>query len=157
MIFEVPGSLFGAKNGSQIGSESHLRRGSSQKASWRPLGTRLEPKKQSWNRSWSALEASWSPVATLRILGVAIESQEASRALQERFPLCFLGSKSFQERSKRPPRGFPRPSASKMRFGSNFGFIFDSPKGLLDLKNQGNPLYCQRFRMFSLMRFWIQF
>ena len=42
MIFEVPGSLFGAKNGSQIGSESHLRRGSSQKASWTPLGSLLE-------------------------------------------------------------------------------------------------------------------
>ena len=42
MIFEVPGSLFGAKNGSNIGSESHLRRGSLQKASWRPLGTLLE-------------------------------------------------------------------------------------------------------------------
>ena len=42
MIFEVPGSLFGAKNGSNIGSESHLRRGSLQKTSWRPLGTLLE-------------------------------------------------------------------------------------------------------------------
>ena len=31
--------------------------------SWRLL----EPKKQSWNRSWSALEASWHPVATPRI------------------------------------------------------------------------------------------
>ena len=42
MIFEVQVSLFGAKNTSKIGSESHLRRGSSQKASWKPLGTLLE-------------------------------------------------------------------------------------------------------------------
>ena len=42
LIFEVQGSLFGVKNGSKIGSESHLRRGSPQKASWRPLGTLLE-------------------------------------------------------------------------------------------------------------------
>ena len=41
MIFEVLGSLFGAESGSQMGSESHLRRGSPQKASWNPLGTLL--------------------------------------------------------------------------------------------------------------------
>ena len=41
MIFEVQGSLFGAKNGSKMGSESHLRRGSRQKASWKPLGAVL--------------------------------------------------------------------------------------------------------------------
>ena len=42
MIFEVPSSFFGAKIGSQMGSESHLRRGSPQKASWKPLGALLE-------------------------------------------------------------------------------------------------------------------
>ena len=42
MIFEVQGFLFGAKNGSQMGSESHLRRGSPQKASWKPLVALLE-------------------------------------------------------------------------------------------------------------------
>ena len=36
-------SFPGARCGSKIGSESHLRRGSPQKASWRPLGTLLEP------------------------------------------------------------------------------------------------------------------
>ena len=42
MIFEVQGSLFRIKNGSKIGSESHLRRGSPQKASWRALGALLK-------------------------------------------------------------------------------------------------------------------
>ena len=42
MICEVPSSLFRAKIGSKMGSESHLRRGSPQKASWRPLGALLE-------------------------------------------------------------------------------------------------------------------
>ena len=42
MIFEVPDSLFRAKNASKMGSESHLRRGSRQKTSWRPLGALLE-------------------------------------------------------------------------------------------------------------------
>ena len=67
MIFEVPGFLFGAESGSDMGSKSHLRRGSPRKASWRPLSLGdllerswrlLEPKKQSWNRSWPLLEAS---------------------------------------------------------------------------------------------------
>ena len=42
MIFEVPGHHFGIRNGPRTGSESHLRRGSPQKASWRPLGALLE-------------------------------------------------------------------------------------------------------------------
>ena len=42
MIFEVPGRHFGTKNGARMGPESHLRRGSLQKASWRALGTLLE-------------------------------------------------------------------------------------------------------------------
>ena len=42
MIFQVPSSLFGAKNWSKKGSESHLRRGRPRKASWKPLGTLLE-------------------------------------------------------------------------------------------------------------------
>ena len=42
MIFEVPSSLIGAKSGSGIGPESHLRRGTLRKASWRPLGALLE-------------------------------------------------------------------------------------------------------------------
>ena len=37
-----PGSLRGAKSGSKMGSESHLRRGSPQKASWKPLGALLD-------------------------------------------------------------------------------------------------------------------
>ena len=42
MIFEVPSSLIGATSGSGIKPESHLRRGTLRKASWRPLGALLE-------------------------------------------------------------------------------------------------------------------
>ena len=49
-------------------------------------------------------------------------------AAQEPLPNCFFGSKSLQERSKRLPRAIPRPSASKMRFGSHFGPMFCPPK-----------------------------
>jgi len=42
LIFEAPGSLFGAKSGSKMRSESHLRRGSLQKASWKRLGALLD-------------------------------------------------------------------------------------------------------------------
>ena len=38
LIFEAQGSLLRAKNVSRMGSESHLRRGSALKVSWRPLG-----------------------------------------------------------------------------------------------------------------------
>ena len=61
--------------------------------------------------------------------------QERPKTAQERFQLCFFGSKSLQERSKRLPRGFLRASASKMRFGSHFGPIFGSKKRAWDLKN----------------------
>ena len=47
---EASWSLLGVENGSQIGSESHLRRGSPQKVSWRPLGALLEPLGASWSR-----------------------------------------------------------------------------------------------------------
>ena len=75
----------------------------------------------------------------------------APRRLQEASKLPFFGSRGLQELSKRPPRGFLRASASKMRFGSNFGPIFDSKskKGPLDLKNQRNPLYSRRCLWFS--------
>ena len=60
MIFEVQGSLFRIKNGSKIGSESHLRRGSPQKASWGPLGALLEAsgadKKLAWRPLGAVLE-----------------------------------------------------------------------------------------------------
>ena len=52
----------------------------------------------------------------------------ALRRLQEASKLTFFGSRSLQERSKRPPRGFLRASASKMRFGSHFGSSFASQK-----------------------------
>ena len=42
MIFEVPGSLFRARNGSQIRSESHLRRGSPRRGSSRTLKALLK-------------------------------------------------------------------------------------------------------------------
>ena len=42
MIFKVPSSLFWNKKLFKMGSESHIRRGSPQKASWRPLGALLE-------------------------------------------------------------------------------------------------------------------
>ena len=115
MIFEVQGSLFRIKNGSKIGSESHLRRGSPQKASWRPLGALLE-----------ALGAE--KISLERLLG----GQERPKSDSN---FVFVGSQSFQEHSKRLPRGFLRASASKMRFGSDFRPIFDSKKRALDLKN----------------------
>ena len=42
LIFEVQGFLFGVKDGSKMGSESHLRRVRPRKASWNPLGALLE-------------------------------------------------------------------------------------------------------------------
>ena len=41
MIVKVSGSLFRAQSGSKMGSESYLRRGCPQKASWSPLGALL--------------------------------------------------------------------------------------------------------------------
>ena len=35
-------TFFDPQNGSKMGSESHLQRGSPQKASWKPLGALLE-------------------------------------------------------------------------------------------------------------------
>ena len=42
MIFKVPSSLFWSKKLFKMGSESHLRRGTLRKASWRPLEALLE-------------------------------------------------------------------------------------------------------------------
>ena len=42
MVFHVSGSPFRAKSGSKMGSESHLRRGSLQIASWKRLGALLD-------------------------------------------------------------------------------------------------------------------
>ena len=42
LICQVQGFLFGAHSGSKMGSESHLRCGRPQKASWRTLGALLE-------------------------------------------------------------------------------------------------------------------
>ena len=50
------------------------------------------------------------------------------RAAKSDSKITFFGSKSVQERSKRPPRGFLRASASKMRFGPRLGPAFGSPK-----------------------------
>ena len=62
LIFKVQGSLCGVKVGSQMGSESHLRRGSFQKASWRPLGAILEAS----GAEKVCLEASWSRLGALK-------------------------------------------------------------------------------------------
>ena len=43
MVFKVQGSLWGVKNGSKTGPKSRLLRGSLSKASWKPLGSLLEP------------------------------------------------------------------------------------------------------------------
>ena len=42
LVFEVPGSLLGAKSGSKMRSESRPRRRGPRKASWNPLGALLE-------------------------------------------------------------------------------------------------------------------
>ena len=60
MIFEVPGSLLGTKNGSNIGSESHLRRGSLQKVSWSALGGFWSRKKLAWKPLGAVLERFWA-------------------------------------------------------------------------------------------------
>ena len=49
-------------------------------------------------------------------------------AVQEPIPKLFFGPKRLQERSKRPPRGFLRASASKIRFGPRFGPVWSSKK-----------------------------
>ena len=61
--------------------------------------------------------------------------QRRPRAAQERFQLCFFGSQSLQERSKRLPRGFLGASASKMRFRSHLGPILGSKKRARDVNN----------------------
>ena len=73
MIFEVPGSLFWAKMGptldpNRIFDAEAFRKplGGLLERSWRLL----EPKKQSWNRSWSALGGLLNHIANLRILGI---------------------------------------------------------------------------------------
>ena len=48
----------------------------------------------------------------------------------------FFGSGVVQERSKRLPRGFLTPSASRSRFGRHFGFRFRREGEAWDLKNQ---------------------
>ena len=62
MIFEVLSSLFGAKNRSKMGSDSHLRRASPQKPSWKPLGTLLEALGAEKKISWQPLGRSWRPL-----------------------------------------------------------------------------------------------
>ena len=42
MIFKVSSPLFWSKEWFKMGSESYLRHGSPQKASWKPLGALLE-------------------------------------------------------------------------------------------------------------------
>ena len=64
VIFEVQGPFFGAQSGSKMWSESHLRRGSPQKASWRPLGTLLEPLGAEKSHIGIALGRSWRPLKT---------------------------------------------------------------------------------------------
>ena len=49
-------------------------------------------------------------------------------------PNFLFGSRGFQERSKRLSRGFLRASASKMRFGTNFGPVWGPILETLDLK-----------------------
>ena len=49
-----------------------------------------------------------------------------AQAGQEPFPtFLFFGSRSFQELSKRLSRGFLRAFASKMRFGTDLGPVWD--------------------------------
>ena len=85
MIFEVPGSLFGAKNGSNIGSESHLRRGSLQKASWRPLGTLLE-----------ALGAEKTKLESLLAALGGLPRQISPKKGSKMGPICTLGIVGFE-------------------------------------------------------------
>ena len=77
MIFRCPGSLFGAKSLSKMGSESHRRRGRRQEASWKPPGALLErfgAEKHNWDRILGGQE---------RFQYYFFRLQEAPRALQE--------------------------------------------------------------------------
>ena len=64
MIFKVSGSLFSSQKLFKMGSESHLRRGSPQKASWKPLGALLEGFGGRKNKVGIALGRSWGPLKT---------------------------------------------------------------------------------------------
>ena len=59
------------------------------------------------------------------MLGV-FRLQDGLKRLQERSKTLSIGSKSHPERSKRPSRGFPRASASKLRSGPRLGPFFGS-------------------------------
>ena len=81
----------------------------------------------------------------------------ALRRLQDASELTFFGSRGLQERSKRPPRGFLRASASKMRFGPNFGPIFIPKRDpwtskIEEIRCTVDDFY--GFLIFSLIRFW---
>ena len=69
---------------------------------------RIEPNRTETTLYIGAQGSGWEPSSRGCFL------KRPPRASQE-------GSKSVQERSKSPPRGFPWGSASRMRFGSRFG------------------------------------
>ena len=75
-----------------------------------------------WNsKKWGAGDF-WGPILDPFFGETCLE--RPPRAAKSDSNFVFFGSKSLQERSKRSPRGFLRASASKKRFGSNFGHIF---------------------------------
>ena len=59
------------------------------------------------------------------VWGAITGTKSLPRADKSDSNFAFVGSKSLQERSKRPPRGFPRASASKMRLGTDVGPVLD--------------------------------
>ena len=75
-------------------------------------------------RKMAGLPPPYLPSISLRPLGSDLKrSKTAPRNLQVFFG---GGSKSLQERSKRPLRGFLKASASKIRFGTHVDHIFSA-------------------------------
>ena len=87
MICKVSGSLFLSQKLFKMVSESHLRRGSPQKASWRPLGTLLEAfgaQKSNWKR---LLDGPRPPRRLVSALpGSQMPSQKQPRRVPNRGP-----------------------------------------------------------------------
>ena len=132
MNSEVPGSLFGAQSGSKMGSESHIRRGSLQKTSWRSLGA--------LKKAWSAkgrlsakifwlMGRSWTPLGAL--LGPKKVVLNGSWPLQEQFQDRFQPKeihlnpswpvlKKFQDRFQPSwvPEGVPKAAQEGLKSSS---------------------------------------
>ena len=90
-------------------SESHLRRGSPQKASWRPLGALLEALGAEKNKVGIALGRSWKPSKTdFSKKGSKMGPQKISRS--QHFPVPSWGPKLDPpfHNFRRGFRGFPR-------------------------------------------------